>query len=728
MRKKARAAAAVALSAVFACGLFAGCQFVTTDTTKDFSQVVAEVDITKSADFAEGGEFHAYADVIGQADILKRDLAASFISNYSSLQNQGITSYASMFDQICKQLVNQQIYIQYAMAYLLKNGDAAGNPYTPEGYKAAVANQDDALAGIKYFLTETEQKQGLYATRVRFNNSLDSTEKDDLGQADSSSSSTPSRTLPTGVNSANADYFDEAYKIYTGFNSASDCGSYKTVDGSSVTSRKKAYSSFLSNLRRNDLLPKGEDTSDVEKLSYFEMELRSQYQSMLLGKLNDLFEKTAEEKITESWIQGQFDTEFNNQKQNYKSNVSSFESSLDSASDTTFLLTAPEENYGYVINILLPFSTAQKATLDSLEQDAGEHTKNKFVQRAGLLKMIVGTDQRDSWITEGTDYSFDATAQSSEITSFYGKDNGRTHLFFKDGLIVDYTPEYFQTANNAKAKNFTDEYTAVPKYYGRYSFNGSVSYDKEKDVYRIVKNKVDIDKFISEMEGYMDYAFGEVFSRSNVTTGDYEFPDTYYTREHTDYYAVKNTSEGKETDYNTVNYQSFMYYTGKVNFSSAYDANKIFLAGSEENLAFSVMNELSFAYNTDTAGLNPYFGYSVVTGKTNYMSEFEYAAQKACERGAGNYIVAPTDYGWHIIYCTFSYKENNGEIKPFNFDFAQVNTTGTFSNLYYEMWKSKFVSDYSSNMSKAATNAYNNDDCVTIYEKRYANFSNMDNA
>ena len=79
--------------------------------------------------------------MIGKTEVLKRDLAASFLSNYSNLQNQGYGDYASMFKTICENLVARQIRIQYAMAYLLENGDAEGNGYTVEGYQAAAADQ-----------------------------------------------------------------------------------------------------------------------------------------------------------------------------------------------------------------------------------------------------------------------------------------------------------------------------------------------------------------------------------------------------------------------------------------------------------------------------------------------------------------------------------------------------------------------------------------------------------
>ena len=50
-----------------------------------------------------------------------------------------------------------------------------------------------------------------------------------------------------------------------------------------------------------------------------------------------------------------------------------------------------------------------------------------------------------------------------------------------------------------------------------------------------------------------------------------------------------------------------------------------------------------FAYTTDTACLNTYFGYSIasIEESTTYVAEFEYASQEAIQKGAGTYSLTP---------------------------------------------------------------------------------------
>lgn len=703
MKKKKTAIAALTVAAALACGTLAGCDLITTDSHKDYAQVIATVDITNSEIF-KTGEFKGFETAIQPASIIKRDLIASFVSSgYSAMNSYGWT-YEDTFKAISESLVNRQLTIQYAMAYILKYEAGVEGGRSEAGYKAAVAGKtenDAKLAGLAYFLDEDEVKQALYKTRVLFNNTLDSQEKSIIDEEDDDSSSDTVRTLPTGVNTSNSDYFDESYRVYTAVGdankggSASNCGTYETVEGSSPYTRKRAYNKFLASLRQNDLLFSDEDTTDFEGLSYFKIELISAYESAIINKLSDLYETIAAASLNATYMQNYYDTLRAAQVDAFtaEDGRSTFESALDGVSDTSFLLavpnTATDNRYGYVINILLPFSKTQTAKLNAFNADYGDSNGNHFAQRANLLKEVQATDQRASWFTGETDHGFE---YDGIVTDAYtGGNESRTYLFFEDNLSGN------------------EKYEPMTKYYGKYTYNGTVSKDNDGD-YVIKPNKIDVDGFIGEMEGYLNAAFGKT-----VATG--QAVENYYNRSISAYYKESNVTEGK------VDYASFVYYEGKVNFSEAYDADKIFVSGTEENKAFSVINELSFAYNTDTAGLNPYYGYSVVTGKTSFVSEFEYAAQLACRKGAGNYVVSPSDYGWHVIYCTFVFDQDT----PFVFKAEEMEEKGTFSYNLYEAVKSSVVEKYSSNQQSEILSAYNNSTCTTVYEDRYSDLFDLDN-
>ena len=708
--KKTTKVAAVALAAALSSTLLAGCD-ITTDVSKDYAQVIAEVNITDSANF-ESSSYAEYGDVIGTTEITKRDMVAYFISTgYSMMQSYGWTYYDT-FNMISETLVNRQIYIQYAMLYLLD--DESESDITVAGYEAAVEGQtgiDRRLAALAYFLDEEEEAQALYSTRQLVNNTLDSQEETYLDHDHShDDSASTARTTPTGIDTETEDYYNEAYRIYTGSNALADCPGYEAPEGSTPTTRRKAYSSFLASLRANSLIESGEDLSNVESLTYFKTELASAYETAIINKLTDKFEDTIRATVNEQYAQEIYDTTYSRQETTFANDTDSFETALEGVSDTSFVLTAPEANYGYVINILIPFSTSQSLELENAPADLGDTKGNNFLQRAALLKNVRGTDQRGTWFDE--DYAFDGAETENAYT---GGNAARSYLFFEDSL------------------GGNEQYERVPNYLGYYTYNGTVRRNDDES-YTVRPNRITIDEFIAEMEGYLTQAANEVSVEDDgytVSEGVYvngiaaddtinavADNTTYYNRSVSDYY----------TESGAVDYSKFVYYAGQVNFTNGFDANQFFLAGSAENVAYSVMNELSFAYNTDTAGLNDYFGYVISTGATDYVPEFEYAAQYVCRQGAGSYVVVPSDYGWHVIYCTFSFvaDEEGNVIAPYTFNWGDRATEGTFSYLFYEALCADLVSEYASIRQSNAIEDFK--DCAVVYEDRYADLSGLDTA
>lgn len=673
---------AVGIAAVLALGALAGCDLVSVDLQKDYQQVIAEVDITKGEDFASGGKYAAYADAIESSSIVKRDLVASFMNvGYLYVESYGY-SYEEAYDLIKNSLVNRAIYLQYAQVYFFESGD-----YTVEGYEAAVnaaEEGDKDIAGLAYFLDEEEIAKAEYDVKVSLNTAIDSLETSIINFEDEHDHD-EARTTPTGVDTVNEDFVDPAYKVYTGSNSASDCGSYETVERSTPSTRTRAYKRLLANLNSYGLIQKGENTSDVTALSYYQIQRRNTYEDAVIDKLGEAFEAEAEKGITEEWVKAKYDETLASQQRTFSSDTTSFESALDSVSDTSFVLYAPDENYGFVLNILLPFSSTQSAALSAAPADRGDKNGNKFMTRASLLDSVRATDQRKTWFTGHEDYSFVAEEGDNAYT---GGIEERQYLFFEN--------------NMKKSEGETAQYEPLKNYYGKYTYNGTVDKTEGEDgktEFTITPNKLTIDGFLSEMEGYLS-ANGYTLEKTISA------PESYYDKSLSDYYKEDGT----------VDYSSFVYYEAKVNELSDFNANNVFVAGSDENNVMSMMNELSFAYNTDTAGLNSYLGYAVSPNSTDYMKEFEYAAQEAVRGGAGTIVVVPTDYGWHIIYCTFSYAGST----PYTFDWNEIEEEGTFSNLYYEALKASNLTTYSSSRQSEIINSFNNDSCVTVYEKRYS--------
>ena len=191
-----------------------------------------------------------------------------------------------------------------------------------------------------------------------------------------------------------------------------------------------------------------------------------------------------------------------------------------------------------------------------------------------------------------------------------------------------------------------------------------------------------IDGFIDEFVSYVSTTAG--IEESKVT---FELKDTYGK-----YYDAEEE----------IDYSGFVYAEGNFNLTQV-DAADYFNAETDAYKALSAVNELMFAYSTDTGCLNKYMGYAVNAHKTSFVSEFEYAAQMVVEKGVGSFAVVPSDYGWHIIYCSYVFDGNDSVYGYANADelAADREKEGTFSYLFYEALKKTSATTQSTSVQSA---------------------------
>ncbi len=369
------------------------------------------------------------------------------------------------------------------------------------------------------------------------------------------------------------------------------------------------------------------------------------------------------------------------QQDAYKAAPTAFSTALDSLSDTSFMLYGLKD-FGFVYNILLPFSAEQNIAYTTAKNRKENDQNDLYNIRKSLLSGVKTKDLRGSWISEHdhANYStFEApTDDSTEYTD--------PITFFKDNLTG------------------SSKYEKLKQYAGTYAYNGKMV--KQDGEWKAKPNSVDIDEFVALMENRIHDVAG--------LTATSELKESY-------------DKENKNTDYDAKvedgDYSQFIYRTGNVTFTDTVDAKDYFVETSEIYKAISVVNELMFAYSTDTGCLNTYFGYSVSPYKTNFVKEFEYAAREAIQGGVGTYVVCATDYGWHIIFASFVY--GGGEVYG-GYDHTQKDVEGSFSNLFYESLKSSTASNYASEVQGDVLNRYNNGDSVKLYKSRYKDLLALD--
>ncbi|MGN1103582.1 MAG: hypothetical protein ACI4QI_01780, partial [Candidatus Coproplasma sp.] len=545
LKSKLIAVAAVAVSITMGATL-GGC---VTLNEKDVKQTVSTVNLSASSDFKT--EFGSYADAIEEETITKMDLIVSFLNSGSTYVQQGYT-YAQVFDMLSDALVENAAVTQYATVYVLKSKVEAGEITLTE-YNAKTTEKEK----YEYLLGGEDSKgvkQAKYSLNYSINSVLDSYESVYINSdEDESYTGTSSRTTPTGVDTLNEDYIPENYGVYTGYTGylLADAGDdYEPLEGTNRTTRRKAYSTFINYLKNNYLLGDNEtDNTKVENLIYVQDLYVSQLQQQIISEFSDLFEEDREKIITTveggiyTYVQGRYEKIYEEQVASYDE-TSSFESALDNISDSSFILYSPSTKddtdeingtygtYGYVYNILLPFSDKQSDKLTELQYYRDNNSQisdsDYFADRNKLLKNITTTDQRSAWFNGTTDYSFNVKEynekNSDKAISYFGSDSGREYLFFENNLTK------------------TESYETLEKYVGKYSYNGTVK-KNENGSYTLTPKKIDIDGMLDEFVAYVNYVLGgEKVSFSYGDTLSASRGDN------TAYYAVTDFTKADDED------------------------------------------------------------------------------------------------------------------------------------------------------------------------------------
>ena len=755
--KKKSIVCGVLASSIAVAATFGGCSLVSTNTAADMNQTIATVNISKAANFND--EFGDYASAVGETDIIKRELVAYFI-NYGYSYYQSNQSYEETFKALLDQLVDNAILVQYSTMYLLKEKgtNAEADDYDPNAlttYKSKETDKEkyEYLLGAKDGKDSEDVKIAKYNLYYSINSAIDAQEKKILKE-ETSSNGTDTRTAPSGVDTQKENYYPQKedgsldYKIYTGYAgyTLDESGVYEKdkLEGTTNATRIAAYSNFISNLASSsyDLVDtKKEDLREVDKLNYIQYEYVNQLQQRIINKYYDVYEEKQEYSLKDLDKDGEhystLDAHYNNllasQKENYK-NESNFTSSMDSMSDTSFVLYSPSTDdtksggkFGFVYNILLPFSDSQSDALKALQSiyaDSdldGGYKPEYYEARNVLLNSIETTDQRAAWFNGATEYAFNA--KDAKVADYFGTADNTQHsdwLFFENNV------------------SNPDKYEPLDKYAGLYPYNGTVV--EKDDEYVLLPNKLKIDAMLDEFVAYIDYVMGnDKGSTTYDKTKNYGvgLADNLYKKGDDSKPVLIN---GKEV----IDYSNFVYATGKVNFGTDTEAdNRTNLLvnktdknekASKQYLALSAVNELQYAYTTDTGVLSQYLGYSVQAGDTSYIKEFEYAAHlaiagdsdKGIKGGAGSYVVCAGDYGWHLIYVTYTFDADAYQYGEHPNWEENVDKEGTFENLFYEYYKSQKLPDISTKTRNRIITDFKGDTTVTKYESAYKNLFELD--
>lgn len=709
-----------------------GC--LVTNSEENLKQTVATVNISKGENFEE--QFGDYKSAVTDKTFNNRDIMLSYFNVYYQYADQ---LQGSLFKTIADGLVSTAVVTQYATVSLLKDKVEA-NEISLDTFNAkeTEAEKLEYLLGGDKPEESKGVKQARYSLYSLLNNTLDNYEKKRIKEEEGGYTGTGTRSTPSGIDTLKEDYIPEKYSVYTGYEGylkPDGEDGYEPLEETSRYTRVKAYADFVGALDSFLLLSDSDtQTTDIMELSYTKSTYVNYLQNAVINEFNERYTAKQEAIITSTtgegddavyeYIAGRYERTLKTQTSNYDS-ASSFETAMDGISDTSFILYSPSTTgdtkeqdgtygtFGYVYNILLPFSASQNVELKTL-QSYRDNSNNKnaegvyYRDRNALLKDIVTTDQRSAWFNGETDYSFSVKEynekNSGKQLEVYGG-AGRDYLFFENSVT--------DSGENGK-------YEKLKKYTGLYTYNGSVTENKDGS-YKLVPNKLSIDGMLGEFKSYINFVLKDN-SAVDIYNGD-EMGGTVYNVTNAGYYETSADaffSDGKEVDYGKL-----VYATGRVNFSDE-DLKKenMFVEGNRRYEAMCAVNELQYAYTTDTGVLSQYIGYSVTAYDTSYIKEFEYAAQQALRLGVGTFKVCAGDYGWHLIYVTDCFSFEGGSAYNPVFSKANVEKEGTFENSFYNWVKDSVLKDEESKMQSEILKKYNTDKAVTLNEKAYKDLGN----
>ncbi|MBQ3115819.1 MAG: hypothetical protein IJC07_02200 [Clostridia bacterium] len=520
----------VALVLALSMIIMAGCKLVSIDQEKNAKQVVATVQIDKSAP---------------KDEILKKDILIAYL-NYGYQQEYNGATREKVINDIIDNLVYSRVYVQSAMLRFSENkGIYAGNVVSPE---LMLKDKFDVNA----YLTDDEIYEATYNAKKIINDNIESfMETEDEKKGDTVIAE--DRTVPTGATNVEEPVrTPEEEKEYK--------KNYQIIvdDEDGSNRRYDAVSKFINLLDANNLL--GAYKNDLTQTDYYIQSLQAQKEQIVINKYVDCIYNDINSKYGLSDIETLFNEKV--EKQGERTDAE-YSTALESATALNPVLNAPTGTYGYVYNLLIGASDQLKEKLNEWKEKYPNATEEALAAaRADIFagKTPYGVDEegkyddtidseivveegimvkdlRSSWITNG--YDFDGEKFTGDYTFVEGDalkfDGDVTLLNGEDAGEEDYKAEY--RVDKVNELTF-DEFI---KLFEEYLYGGVQTGNVEESsiVYKGFKTttaKDNYDERVNELlfaystdpgslNSYKGYAISPIPDGSNTEKWQQEFAD-----------------------------------------------------------------------------------------------------------------------------------------------------------------------------------------------------------
>ncbi len=649
MRKTIITIASLMLTLIMGLTFLGGCKLITTDSEKDMNQVVATVKISSDMEKAD--------------EIYKKDILMSYLNYGYTYEYSYGYSRENVIKMIMNNLVNNRVYVQYAMQEFNQAGKVEDNTISD-------------VWSVDRYLTVEEKQDALYSTIKDMNNLITGYMEAENKVQDSMPEAV--RTVPTGASNAEKDVDKNAY-IQKGID-----------DGANNAERRKAYNKVINLLKSNQLL--GNYSNSLTETTYYQETLQSYKEQKILDKFEKGIKTEVRKQVNFSDVEEIYQDRYQTQS---NMTETEFAEKLSSATASEPVLVNKNGTYGYVYNLLIGATDVMTAKLKEKEENWKKDNPQPTVEqkeqfelekaeyRQGLFSGITAKDMRYSWIWSGYDGTLNETLNGTEFT---------------------FTGDYTFATNSLPFKGEVKLLNPIA--------DGEEEPEGYKAEYSVTKvEKFSLDAFIEMME---EYLYGGV--QTDVKKSDAPFA----------YYKVVNATDADEYD--------------------------------------EKINELLFAFSTDSGSLNTYKGYSIspvpeLGVKETYMQEFADAGRillgmdtdvrddvldSSVTLGDKSYIMVATDYGYHIMFysqvfdSSFDYQTLEEYLGAFCDKYGKDTWQEVLSDMIdnWDNWDDKdhflytlFDSVASTKVNNELTNiqnrilndyVYNDGGYVVKYESRYA--------
>ncbi len=607
MKKLTLKLVTVITAVALAMGTLVGCGLFEVNTDRDMAQKVATVCIDKN---------EVDTDVI-----YKRDMVAGYYSyGYYYVSNYGYTK-AKTYEMILDNLISNSIVVQNAKKYLATDGDYSNADLTllkNEGVLALLAKDSEISAfnaKTKLKVGSAEYYEALNSYVFDLYNGKPVTAKDAPFRFVSATSALNAvYTAVAAVNSLVDSFMDDTTDDTHSHDSISyDVRSTPTIKQDDTDERIKVKTIFLDSTDKKAEKIKAykKGIARLEELGLVEsgttISTANKYVILSIPYFRDTIESSINSKIVENY-----------QDKIEEAEVAKINGALDDLYTQYDNLRKNQE------------AQLNGSTITDLETKLGSVSEDNFV----IYNNCVGYAYVSHILIGYTDEQKEIANDNKKVVEYYNKANNTDLAVTAENVqkAVDYFVE-----KNIVAKDLRE--TWVKSGYGIYNADGSYSfknkyvYDTENDEYTVNGNTVKLSDYIGSVGVPYYHAEDEDDDGNKVIS--LRFNNVVPTE---------------------FNYDGFRELAKQVlGVSDALSINGTGKVTSFNNDVYERVEDLKYAFSTDTGNLGKYLGYlySPYTSESQYVKAFSKACKDIVAEGKGAYkMFASQEYGLHIVLCT----------------------------------------------------------------------------